>query len=207
MIWLIPVRHLITPALGFFVPVDKGKTSHHHFSPVHKMKGHLSIYVNNHLLNDSVPPLRRECHLKLFQLPVKSFQGFPLFSPRAFWSAIIKVESENSPKYGRIGRHRKVRKMATYEKSFKEEAVKLSDEIGIKKAAAQLGVPYYTLADWRHRQNIHGDQAHVGSGHKRETGDEKDRRIRELERENAELARANEILQEALGFFAKNRKK
>jgi transposase len=123
------------------------------------------------------------------------------------WSAIIKVESENSPKYGRIGRHRKVRKMATYEKSFKEEAVKLSDEIGIKKAAAQLGVPYYTLADWRHRQNIHGDQAHVGSGHKRETGDEKDRRIRELERENAELARANEILQEALGFFAKNRKK
>jgi transposase len=123
------------------------------------------------------------------------------------WSAIIKVESENSPKYGRIGRHRKVRKMATYEKSFKEEAVKLSDEIGIKKAAAQLGVPYYTLADWRHRHNIHGDQANVGSGHKRETGDEKDRRIRELERENAELARANEILQEALGFFAKNRKK
>ena len=132
---------------------------------------------------------------------------FGAFWRGVLWSAIIKVESENSPKYGRIGRHRKVRKMATYEKSFKEEAVKLSDEIGIKKAAAQLGVPYYTLADWRHRQNIHGDQAHVGSGHKRETGDEKDRRIRELERENAELARANEILQEALGFFAKNRKK
>ena len=37
--------------------------------------------------------------------------------------------------------------MTTYEKSFKEEAVKLSDEIGIKKAAAQLGIPYYTLAD------------------------------------------------------------
>ena len=79
--------------------------------------------------------------------------------------------------------------MTTYEKSFKEEAVKLSDEIGIKKAAAQLGIPYYTLADWRHRQNIHGEQAHVGSGHKRESGDEKDRRIRELEKENAELAR------------------
>ena len=43
-------------------------------------------------------------------------------------------------------------KMTTYEKSFKEQAVKLSDEIGIKKAAAQLGIPYYTLADWRHRQ-------------------------------------------------------
>lgn len=53
--------------------------------------------------------------------------------------------------------------MTTYEKSFKEEAVKLSDEIGIKKAAQQLGIPYYTLADWRHRQNIHGSQAHVGN--------------------------------------------
>ena len=97
--------------------------------------------------------------------------------------------------------------MATYEKNFKIEAVKLSDEIGIKKAAAQLGIPYYTLADWRHRQNIYGEQAHVGSGKKRESSDEKDRRIRELEKENAELSRANEILQEALGFFAKNRKK
>ena len=97
--------------------------------------------------------------------------------------------------------------MTTYEKSFKEEAVKLSDEIGIKKAAQQLGIPYYTLADWRHRQNIHGSQAHEGSGHKRMSGDEKDQRIRELEKQNAELQRANEILQEALGFFAKNRKK
>ena len=40
----------------------------------------------------------------------------------------------------------------TYEKSFKEEAVRLSDEIGVKKAAEQLGVPYYTLADWRQQR-------------------------------------------------------
>ena len=46
----------------------------------------------------------------------------------------------------------------TYEKSFKIEAVKLSDEIGIKKAADQLGIPYYTLADWRHRQNVMGEE-------------------------------------------------
>ena len=37
--------------------------------------------------------------------------------------------------------------------------------------------------------------------------DEKDRRIQELERKNAELERANEILKDALGFFAKDRKK
>ena len=97
--------------------------------------------------------------------------------------------------------------MTTYDKSFKEEALKLSDKIGVTKAAAQLGIPYYTLSNWRYKQRAYGDLANVGSGHKRETGDEKDQRIRQLERENAELQRANEILQEALGFFAKNRKK
>ena len=29
-----------------------------------------------------------------------------------------------------------------YSKEFKEEALKLSDEIGVKKAAAQLGLKY-----------------------------------------------------------------
>lgn len=36
---------------------------------------------------------------------------------------------------------------------------------------------------------------------------EKDQRILELEKENSELKHANEILQEALGFFAVRRKK
>ena len=39
--------------------------------------------------------------------------------------------------------------MKHYSKEFKEEALKLSDEIGVKKAAQQLGIAYYTLADWR----------------------------------------------------------
>ena len=42
--------------------------------------------------------------------------------------------------------------MKHYSKEFKEEALKLSDEIGVKKAAQQLGIAYYTLADWRSRQ-------------------------------------------------------
>ena len=41
--------------------------------------------------------------------------------------------------------------MKHYSKEFKEEALKLSDEIGVKKAAQQLGIAYYTLADWRRR--------------------------------------------------------
>lgn len=40
-----------------------------------------------------------------------------------------------------------------YSKEFKEEAIKLSDEIGLKKAAQQLGIQYYTLSDWRSKRN------------------------------------------------------
>ncbi|MCR4443326.1 MAG: transposase [Peptococcaceae bacterium] len=96
--------------------------------------------------------------------------------------------------------------MGTYDKQFKEEAVRLSDEIGVKKAAQQLGIPYYTLADWRSQRKQYGDQAYVGSGHAYSTEGKSQREI-ELERENTELRRANEILKDALGFFAKDRKK
>ena len=95
----------------------------------------------------------------------------------------------------------------TYEKSFKEEAVRLSDEIGVKKAAEQLGISYNTLTDWRYKQKRHGSQAYVGSGHKRMSNDPKEQEIYELRKEITELRRSNEILQEALGFFAKNRKR
>lgn len=84
-----------------------------------------------------------------------------------------------------------------YDKAFREEAIKLSDEIGVKKAAKQLGLPYYTLSDWRKKYK-----------HNPRTPEtEAEKRIRELEKENAELKTANEILKDALGFFAKDRKK
>ena len=93
--------------------------------------------------------------------------------------------------------------MAKYSREFKEEALKLSDEIGVKKAASQLGLPYYTLADWRNRTR---DRI-TGQLKKEMSLTEQEIRVRELERENAELKEANEILKDALGFFAKDRKK
>ena len=90
--------------------------------------------------------------------------------------------------------------MKQYSKEFKEEALKLSVEIGVKKAAKQLGIAFYTLADWRSiRRNK--KPAKVLSA------EEQIIRIRELEWEIAELQKANEILKDALGFFAKDRKK
>ena len=37
--------------------------------------------------------------------------------------------------------------MTQYTKEFREQAILLSDEIGVKKAAEQLGVVYSTLVD------------------------------------------------------------
>ena len=95
--------------------------------------------------------------------------------------------------------------MRKYDKEFKEEAVKLSDEVGTKQAAAQLGVAYYTLSEWRQKRKAYGNHAFVGSGIRRDALlNENERR---LMKENAELQKANEILKDALGFFAKDRKK
>ena len=89
-----------------------------------------------------------------------------------------------------------------YSKEFKEEALKLSDEIGLKKAAQQLGIQYYTLSDWRSKRNT------AIKNKKNQMSDEElQKRNLELERENAELRKANGILKDALGFFAKDRKK
>ena len=97
--------------------------------------------------------------------------------------------------------------MAKYSKEFKQEAIKLSDEIGIKRAASQLGLPYYTLADWRHRTRDRIESDTPAGKRIVPTLTEQEVRIRELERENAELRNANDILKDALGFFAQDRKK
>ena len=89
-----------------------------------------------------------------------------------------------------------------YSKEFKDEALKLSDEIGIKKAAEQLGLKYYTLAEW-----IKNRKVRLSEPINQLTDVEAKARIRELEKRNAELEKANDILKDALGFFAKDRKK
>lgn len=96
--------------------------------------------------------------------------------------------------------------MRQYDKAFKEEAVRLSDEIGIKKAAEQLGIPYFTLQGWRKQKAQHGDKAFIGSGRSYASTEKTPREI-ELEKEIQELRRANEILKDALAFFAKDRKR
>lgn len=87
-----------------------------------------------------------------------------------------------------------------YSKEFKQEALKLSDEIGVKKTASQLGIQYYTLVEWRKNRKAAAAKPTLSD-------DELRARNSQLERENAELQRTNDILKDALGFFAKDRKK
>ena len=53
--------------------------------------------------------------------------------------------------------------MVKYNKEFKEQALLLSDEIGVKKAAEQLGISYYTIADWRKARSRKAKEERIAS--------------------------------------------
>ena len=89
-----------------------------------------------------------------------------------------------------------------YDKTFKEEDVRLSDEIGLKNAATQLGVSYFKISGWRNKLNKYGQNTFLISGYKSVPRNIKEQHILDLEKENAKLKRSNEILQEAPVFFA-----
>ena len=77
--------------------------------------------------------------------------------------------------------------MVKYNKEFKEQALLFSDEIGVKKAAEQLGISYYTIADWRKVRSRKPKEERIAS-------DKTPFNERELamQREIQELKKANE---------------
>ena len=90
--------------------------------------------------------------------------------------------------------------MKRYDENFKIESLKLSDEIGVKKACEQLNVKYGTLAGWR-KQRVKKNKE------EKSTNTDIQKEIIRLKKEIAELKSANEILKDALGFFVQDRKK
>jgi len=90
--------------------------------------------------------------------------------------------------------------MKRYDKEFREQALRLSDEVGVKKAAEQLGIVYGTLADWR-KQRVRS------SNNTKVMTKDPDDEIARLKKQNAELQKANSILKDALGFFVEDRKR
>jgi transposase len=84
--------------------------------------------------------------------------------------------------------------MKRYGEEFKEEAVALAKEIGVKEAGQKLNVSEKTLYGWR-----------KGKGHaqSRTSVEATEARVKQLEKEIDELRRANEILKKAMGFLAR----
>lgn len=93
----------------------------------------------------------------------------------------------------------------TYDRSFKEEAVKLAEETNVSRAARSLGIHENTLRSWARKAKERPDNPFIGSGRKYISP--KDAEKIALEKEIRELKRANDILKEALGFFAASQKK
>ena len=90
--------------------------------------------------------------------------------------------------------------MKRYDQNFKVEALKLSDDIGLKKACEQLNVKYGTLAGWR-KQRVKKNKE------RKSTEADIHKENSRLKKEIAELKNANEILKDALTFFVQDRKK
>ena len=92
----------------------------------------------------------------------------------------------------------------TYSKEFKQQAIKLSDEIGTQKACEQLGLSYFTVGGWRKKEN-----------RKRIMDEETTENIttpltereKKLMKEIEELREANNILKDAFSFFVNDRKR
>src|SRR5919204_6859091 len=92
-----------------------------------------------------------------------------------------------------------------YPPELRERAVRMVHESiagggerygAVTRVARQLGIGPESLRNWV-------KQAEIDNGKRPGVTTEQQRRIAELERENRELRRANEILKAAAGFFAR----
>ncbi|MCD8286066.1 MAG: hypothetical protein LUD50_02420 [Clostridia bacterium] len=72
-----------------------------------------------------------------------------------------------------------------YDPVYIQEAIKLADDIGVREAAGQLGIPVSTLSYW-------GVGKSARQAGKPDTGDSKDRKIKEQAGQIKELTEASD---------------
>jgi len=83
-------------------------------------------------------------------------------------------------------------------KEFKLEALKLAEEIGVPRAAKDLGISDSLLYRWRKAAEAEGADAFRGNGRLTE----RDEELRKLRQEVKVLKQEREILKKATSFFA-----
>ena len=86
-----------------------------------------------------------------------------------------------------------------YTKEFKQEAVRLSQEFGVRKAAKELGIGESRIYAWKQALAEEGADALRGHGKRPAVEAE----LARLRRENALLRMEAEILKKATTYFAK----
>ena len=91
-----------------------------------------------------------------------------------------------------------------YPEELRERAIRMAVDLrrdpatrtgALRRVGEQLGINHETLRNWV-------QQAEIDEGHRPGVTTDEAKRIAELERENRELRRANEILKTASAFFA-----
>lgn len=92
------------------------------------------------------------------------------------------------------------RKVRTYDKEFKVNAVKicLNSGCSYSEIAKDLGVPISTLATWVEAHQREGKEAFPGKGHLRPS----DQEVAQLRKELAIAREERDILKKALGIFS-----
>lgn len=101
----------------------------------------------------------------------------------------------------------------SYTKEYKAQAVKLVLEVGVTKAARELGVPDNTLYGWQRAYkdgNLDlgpGTQTPQGAMTLAEEVNQLRKQVKELTKENRRLREEKEFLEEASAFFAASRRK
>ena len=87
------------------------------------------------------------------------------------------------------------RKNKTFNKAFKEEAVRLMEQSGRPAAAIarEIGIPRNRLYKWQERIRANGAEAFPGRGRQRGASEQ----VRRLTRENARLREERDIFKKA----------
>lgn len=87
----------------------------------------------------------------------------------------------------------------SYDREFKEEAVKLAEVEGVPQTAANLGVPENTLYRWRSEKKEAGRAAFPGKGQLKAENAE----VHNLRKELARVKQERDILKKALAIFSR----
>ncbi|MBL7554333.1 MAG: transposase [Bdellovibrionaceae bacterium] len=94
-----------------------------------------------------------------------------------------------------------------YTPEFKEQSVRLAEELGsAKKAAEQLGIPEANIHNWRVKMinnTLKSTSAKV-SVESKSVKISEDEEIKRLRKENEELKKVNYILKKAAAFFSQD---